>query len=218
MRNKRGLWAWLSFGIALPAALVLTVTPQQAAADVPTGDWGFPLAEGKSFSPGTKMSWHPELSCNPLPSVLPVPDTTPCTYSPDLKLVIQAMNDASFFHQNYADNARETSKAHLPLLIKSSKAQVGQCLVEDAHIVRCQTDKTGTINSGDSLIVGDPNNSNPLQVWTATSSCQETLSLYWYHTESEPQRGGNGLNDYGAWNDFYDVVTSGRCESIGDTV
>jgi hypothetical protein len=218
VRNKAGLRARLSAGILLPLVCLINLGAQQALADQPTGDWGFPLAEGMSFSPGTKMSWHPELKCNPSPSVLTTSDTTPCTYSPDLKFVIKALNDASFFHENFNDNSRETSSAHLALRIKSSKAQVGQCLVEDTKTVRCHTDGTGTVQSGDSLIVGDPANSDPLQVWTATSSCKETLVLYWEHILSEPQRGGNGLNDYGAWNDFYDVVTSGRCESIADPI
>ncbi|MER5418063.1 hypothetical protein [Streptomyces virginiae] len=214
--RKAGFRAWMSAGIALPMTVLLGMGPQQAVADEATGDWGFPLAAGKAFSPGTKMSWHPELTCNPLPSVLPIPDTAPCKYSKNLKFVIKTLSDGSFMHENWNDNSKETVDSHLPLRIKSTMAQVGQCIVESADTVRCQPDAAGTLASGDSLIIGDPANSDPLQFWTATTSCEETMTLYWYQIDSEPQRGGNGHNDYAGWNDFYDVVTSGRCESISD--
>ncbi|MFD5514234.1 hypothetical protein ACFWIB_42185 [Streptomyces sp. NPDC127051] len=217
LMNRNLFRACAISSVTLPLAILLQFgSAGSALADTKQGDWGFPLGQAISVSPATKINWHPEVTCDPLPSVLPTPDTTPCKFDRYTQFVIKAENDSSFINENWSDNSTSTVAPHLALRIKSTKEQVGQCIVEHTTTVRCTPDKSGTVNAGDALIVGDPQDSDPLVAWVTGTSCEDAFWLTIYNHISEPQRiastiASNGLNDYGAWNDVQHIITNGLC-------
>ncbi|MFB7175966.1 hypothetical protein ACFCYM_34950 [Streptomyces sp. NPDC056254] len=168
------------------------------------GDWGFPRGMWQ-VPVGHKLDPFIEVTCDPQPSVLPVPDTTPCQYGAGMRISIRALNGSNFL-DNAVTGGADTRGAQWDLNLKSTGARVGTCYVEEGRTsILCRVVKTGTANAGDSLVT-----SVPVEMLTANTAATPSFQVTWWNPWGEPQRGTNGKNDLWGANDFFTIATTPR--------
>ncbi|KPI10885.1 hypothetical protein OV450_8488 [Actinobacteria bacterium OV450] len=165
------------------------------------GDWGFPLGVKIQVPAGLKVDPAISWTCDPLPSILPVPDTSPCEYVPSMRLVIHALHGAEFLDNTVTDT--DTSGAQWDLVKKSTKARVGTCFVASKVEVQCRPTGIGSVSAGDSL-----ETAIPVEFVTASTAATPTLQATWWNPGGEPQRGSDGMNDLWGQNDFLTFATT----------
>ncbi|MEU0664229.1 hypothetical protein, partial [Streptomyces lavendulocolor] len=166
------------------------------------GDWGFPLGAAGQVPPGHLIDPVIPLFCDPLPSRLPTPDTTPCKYGPGMRIHIRALNGSRFL-DNPVTPGPDTTGAQWDLNLKSTGTRVGTCYVTAAKDeVLCRVVVAGTANAGDALVTAVP-----VEMLTTTATSKPAVQVYWKNPYGEEQRGTNGKNDLWGHNDFLTLVT-----------
>ncbi|MER5418104.1 hypothetical protein [Streptomyces virginiae] len=177
-----------------------------------SGDWGFPLDTATRLPAGHKVAYTVKWTCGPVPSVLPAPDTSSCTYSSGMRLKIHALNGSTFLHNSVTGTGAGAGtgigsaiqNAQWDLNKESDGSRVGTCYAASSTEVRCYptTLITGTITAGDSLIT-----SIPVNMLATENSRTPAFQATWFNSYGEPQRGLDGDNDAFGRNDFYTFVT-----------